>query len=241
MKLTDVAILLTVEKRDEKSAIISVLTKNHGLYSGYVVTKNFCALQIGNVLNVRWSARLSIHLGRFYFELLESIPALFFHDYKKMLALCAVAKTLAKILPERDPKFAIYESCYSLLHALKNSNKWLINYVKLELTLLKELGFGLDLNKCPVNNSVHDLAFISPKTGRAISYNVGLSYKDKLLHLPKTLYEISNNRENTVDPENEFTECLQVTNYFLYKHCFNDINISIPVERELLYKAFASN
>ena len=237
MNLTDNAIAISIRKKNERSAVLSVFTRNHGLYSGYVCTKKFCELQIGNVLHIDWSARLSNHLGRLRFELMESISALFLHNHKKMLALSSVAKILIRILPERDEKQKIYDAFYNLLHALKISDKWIINYINLELVMLRELGFELDLNKCPISNSSDNLAFISPKTGRAISYAVGVSYKDKLFRMPKTLYKI-NNRESVSDPENEFTDCLKITNYFLRKHFFSAYNIPFPIERELLYKEF---
>ncbi len=247
MRIVDDAIVLSIHKKDEKSAIISVLTKHNGLYSGYVCLskKNSCALQIGNLLKVIWSARLSNHLGSIYFELLESFPAFFLRDYDKMLGLCAASKTLAKILPEREPKKGIYDSLYKLCRSLKGSKNWSLHYIKLELVILSELGFGLDLSKCPVSNSTEDLAFISPRSGKAISRFVGKAYQAKLFDFPrlldrankegKTLQEklIPINISNTNE---EFADCLKITNFFFNKYCFIPYHIKSPIERAILYK-----
>lgn len=243
MKLTDTAIVLLMKRRSAKSAIITVLTHKHGIYSGYIsINKRlFCALQIGNILQIEWSARLSTQLGLLYFELLESMSAFFLHNPNKILALCAVAKTLAKTLPERVPQRKIYDAFYSVLLCMKRSRQWMAQYIKLELIILEQLGFGLELKKCPVTCSTQDLRFISPKTGRAISYTAGTPYKDKLLHLPQALYDINNDIECVQHIETQFVKCLEVINYFLYKHCFEPSNIHIPIERELLYKIFIKN
>ena len=54
-------------------------------------------------------------------------------------------------------------------------------YVRLELGLLQELGFGLDLEKCAATGATEDLAYVSPKTGRAVSRAAAGPYKEKLL------------------------------------------------------------
>lgn len=238
MKWDDIGILLATQKINEKSFVITILTENHGLHKGCVnaTKKDRCVLQIGNIVHVIWKARLAIHLGTFYVELLESVPAFFLYDYRKMLALSAITKTLTKILPEREKHQAIYKQTYELLSNLKSNLSWMVTYIKLELAILKELGFGLDLSKCPVSNSADNLSFVSPKTGRAISYDVGVAYQDKLLPLPQILYDIGNNKGNDSDCEKDFLRCLDVINYFLYKHCFYSYKIQIPIERELLYK-----
>ena len=55
--------------------------------------------------------------------------------------------------------------------------------------MLEELGFGLDLERCAATGSNDDLAYVSPKTGRAVSRAAGEPYRDRLLALPRFLYE----------------------------------------------------
>ena len=46
---------------------------------------------------------------------------------------------------------------------------WAARYVRWELDLLAELGFGLDLGSCAISGATTDLAFVSPMSGRAVS------------------------------------------------------------------------
>ena len=47
--------------------------------------------------------------------------------------------------------------------------RWPETYVRFELLLLQELGFALDLDRCAVTGATDDLAYVSPRTGRAVS------------------------------------------------------------------------
>jgi hypothetical protein len=64
---------------------------------------------------------------------------------------------------------------------------WGLGYLRWELLLLEELGFGLDLSRCAVTGSRDDLAFVSPKTGRAVSRQGAGDWADRLLPLPQGL------------------------------------------------------
>ena len=56
-----------------------------------------------------------------------------------------------------------------------------------ELVVLRELGFGLDLDRCAVTGRADSLAYVSPKTGRAVSLEAGHAYRDRILALPPFL------------------------------------------------------
>ena len=53
--------------------------------------------------------------------------------------------------------------------------------------LLAELGFGLDLERCVVSGATNALAFVSPKSGGAVSISAALGHEDRLLKLPQFL------------------------------------------------------
>ncbi len=243
MRWSDTGIIVAINKSSESSLIIAIFTNNHGLHRGYCAfnKKSMPTLQVGNIVAVTWNARLSTHLGRFQLELVESVPAFFLHDFNRMVALSAISRTVEKILPERELHQKVYDQYYMLIQCLKRSESWTIHYIKLELIILEELGFGLDFSHCPINNTTIDLAFISPKTGRVISEVVGRPYKEKLLNLPKVLRQIHYDHLSVVSLGIDFAECLTITSYFLYKHCFHPHNIDIPIERQLLYDAYRRN
>jgi DNA repair protein RecO (recombination protein O) len=74
-----------------------------------------------------------------------------------------------------------------LLDALQNAPNWPLQYLRWEMQLLEELGFGLDLTSCAVTGSRDDLAYVSPKTGRAVSRGAAGDWVARLLPLPVAL------------------------------------------------------
>ncbi len=86
---------------------------------------------------------------------------------------------------------------------------WPLAYLRWELALLDELGFGLDLTACAVTGATEGLVYVSPKTGRAVSANGAGEWADKLLPLPPCL------RGEGMAPDLEVAEALRTTGYFL--------------------------
>ena len=86
----------------------------------------------------------------------------------ELAGLSAACALVDAALPEREPHPAIFDGFHAFLGALGHPG-WPAIYVRLELGLLQELGFGLDLEKCAATGATEDLAYVSPKTGRAVS------------------------------------------------------------------------
>jgi DNA repair protein RecO (recombination protein O) len=61
--------------------------------------------------------------------------------------------------------------------------------VRYELLLLGQLGFGLDLERCTVTGVTEDLAYVSPKSGAAVSVGAAFGYEARLFPLPAFLGE----------------------------------------------------
>ena len=124
--------------------------------------------QLGNLVEVSWRARLAEQLGNFAGELREAHAARALDDAAQLAGLSAACAVLDAALPEREPHPAMFDGFSALLGALDHPG-WPVIYVRLELGLLQELGFGLDLTKCAATGATEDLAYVSPKTGRAVS------------------------------------------------------------------------
>jgi DNA repair protein RecO (recombination protein O) len=75
----------------------------------------------------------------------------------------------------------------TLLDALAVVPDWPVLYLRWELGLLAELGFGLDLSACAVTGARDGLAFVSPRTGRAVTAAAARGWEDRLLPLPPLL------------------------------------------------------
>ncbi|HEU0133372.1 MAG TPA: DNA repair protein RecO C-terminal domain-containing protein, partial [Allosphingosinicella sp.] len=75
------------------------------------------------------------------------------------------------------------------IEASPSARSWAPSLVRYELFVLAELGFGLDLSECAATGATGDLAFVSPKSGRAVSASAAGEYSDRLFPLPPLLLE----------------------------------------------------
>jgi len=64
---------------------------------------------------------------------------------------------------------------------------WAESYVRFEMVLLEDLGFGLDLSACVVTGDVEGLAYVSPRSGRAVTAAGAGIFARRLLKLPAFL------------------------------------------------------
>lgn len=189
MDWQDQGILLGIRDHGETSAIIEVLTERHGRHSGLVrgggTQKMSALLQPGAQLSVEWRARLEEHLGHFRVEPARSRAAGIMAERGTLAGFNAMAAMLLTLLPEREPDPALYAATVALADALaEQAADWPGAYARWEVGLLAALGFGLDLDRCAVTGTRHDLAYVSPRTGRAVSRVAGGPWADRLLPLP---------------------------------------------------------
>ena len=109
------------------------------------------------------------------------------------------------------------------MHKLSDDNShktdFLADYVKLELEILKTLGYGIDLTSCAVSDATTGLAFVSPKSARAVTLEVGEPHKHRLLRLPNFLVE-----DSQCD-ENHLLDGMRLSGYFLEKFVFEERSI----------------
>lgn len=185
----DDGIVLAVRPHGETAAIAELFTAAHGRHAGVVrggaSRRLRPVLQPGNLLSVTWRARLDEHIGAFAVEPLRSGAALM-SDRTALAGLNAVTALLTLFMPERDPHPELYARTAALLSRL-GAEGWAADYVRWELRLLEDLGYGLDLGTCAATGGTADLAFVSPRTGRAVSREAAGDWADRLLPLPPVL------------------------------------------------------
>lgn len=189
MEWRDQGALLSVRRHGESAAIIEVFTAAHGRHAGVVrggASRRVAPLlQPGAQLDVSWHARLDEHLGAFTVEPLQSRAGVL-SDRVALAGLNSICALLARALPEREPHPALYAATIPLLDRLERGG-WEWDYLRWELRLLEELGFGLDLSACAVTGAREGLAYVSPRTGRAVSNAGAGEWVDRLLVLPAGL------------------------------------------------------
>ncbi len=211
MEWRDEGALLSMRLHGESAAIIEVFTQAHGRHAGVVrggASRRMVAmLQPGTQVQVHWQARLDTHLGNFVVEPLVSRAAIL-SDRMALAGLNAICAMLHLALPERDPHPVLWAKTVSLLDLLTLGD-WVPAYLRWELDLLDELGFGLDLGRCAVTGSREDLAFVSPRTGRAVSRAAAGNWEARLLPLPPGLLG-----QGPLDRQ-ELVQGLALTGHFL--------------------------
>jgi DNA repair protein RecO (recombination protein O) len=218
MDWRDEGILLTTRPHGETSVIVEVLTRDHGRHAGLVQggksARQSPMLQPGTQLMLDWRARLAEHLGHFRIELVRSRAAAIMQDRTALAGLTAIGSLLVAFLPEREPNPAIYDLTAALADALAAGEwDWPVGYARWEVALLTALGFGLDLTRCGATGTTEDLAYVSPRTGRAVNRATGGAWADKLLPLPEFLI---GHGDPTVAPTiGAVREALRMTGFFL--------------------------
>ncbi len=189
MEWRDEGTLLSVRMHGESSAIIEVFTAAHGRHAGVVrggASRRMApVLQPGTQLAVTWRARLDDHIGSYAVEPVRSRAGLM-GDAVALAGLNAICAMLRVSLPEREPHPGLWRATMALLDALE-AEGWARTYLEWELRLLGDLGFGLDLSRCAVTGTAEGLAYISPRTGRAVSVAGAGDWAARLLPLPPTL------------------------------------------------------
>ena len=187
MEWTDDGIVLGIRRHGEANAILELMTREHGRHLGLVRggagSRMRPVLQPGNLVHAAWRARLDEHLGTYVVEGLNLRAASFLGASHAVYAVTHVAG-LARLLPERDPHETVFDTLDAMLDHFDDPALAAALVVRFELQLLTELGFGLDLESCAATGATSDLAYVSPKSGRAVSREGGEAWRDKLLRLP---------------------------------------------------------
>lgn len=191
--LTTTAIICSVRAHGEHGAIVRSLTGEAGLLPGYVQggrsTRMRPVLIPGNVVRGTFRARTEEQLASLSVELEHSRGPLL-GEPLPAAAIDWVCAFTASALPEGYPYPALYQTLSAVLDAVEAApaaRGWAVALVRYELLVLAELGFGLDLGECAVTGEREGLAYISPRTGRAVSEAGAGVHKHRLLRLPPFL------------------------------------------------------
>lgn len=231
MEWTDEGVVLTVRRHGESAAIVSLLTAGHGRHAGLVrggASRRLRGmLQPGNLVVATWRARLEEHLGTYTVEPVRSHATLY-EQPGPLAALTAATALVEAALPERAPHPDLFRSLSMLLEALEGQG-WGAAYVRWELSLLAELGFGLDLGSCAATGTNDGLAWVSPKSGRAVSLSAGEPWRDRLLPLPSFLSPAGGPAD-----AGAVAEGLRLSGWFLERHVFEPHGMTSPDARERL-------
>jgi DNA repair protein RecO (recombination protein O) len=230
MKIEDTGIIISSYKYGDTALVVKILSQSHGIIKGLLKgqKRNHSTIQNGNLVHFTWSARLSEHLGMLSISLEKAYCLLNFSDYQKILSISSVCSLIDVLLPEREEYTDIFEEFIGYMHNLGFDN-WLERYIMMEMFILNKTGFGIDLERCSVTGTSENVTYISPKSGSAVSRDVGEPYKSRLFRIPAFFLEKGEEMVQKQPVEmQEILEGLEITRYFFAKHFFADNLAKLP-------------
>jgi DNA repair protein RecO (recombination protein O) len=227
------AIVLDARPYGEGDAVAAVMTEAHGLHRGLArggASRGKAATwQAGNLVQVQWIARLSDHLGSFTGEMIHPGAANAMDQALPLAMLTSVCSVAEGALPERVPQPRIFGGLLGLIPRMPLGASLLTDVVQWEMIVLADLGYGLDLSACAVTGCADDLAYVSPKTSRAVSREAAGEWAARLLPLPPFLL-------GTNPPDRtQWRDGLRLTGHFLARDAFGSQHRALPRARQMLY------
>ncbi len=226
-------IIVAAAPYGEGDALASIFSEEYGVYRGLarggLARARASTWQVGNLVEARWIARLSDQLGSFTAELVHPAAALAMQDPLSLAILQSACAVAEGALPEREPHARIFGGLLHLIAHLQPGYASLEAYLHWELELLGELGFGLDLATCAVTGAKDGLAFVSPRTGRAVSTEAAGLWRQRLMPLPAFLIS------DAAADEASLCDALRLTGHFLSRDAFGTRHKPLPAARLMLY------
>lgn len=234
MEWEEPGIILDVRPFGEADALATVMTEAHGAHRGLArggQSRSRAGLwQPGNLVQARWIGRLSDNLGSFSAEMVHPAAAIALDDPLLLAMLRAACAVAEGALPEREPHPRIFAGLLNLLARLAVGPSMLAEQIGWERVLLADLGYGLDLATCAVTGATEELAFVSPKSGRAVSVAAAGIWKERLLPLPQFLLG-----DTTPPGPDDWRDGLRLTGHFLSRDVFGLQHKQLPQSRLALY------
>lgn len=240
MDWRDEGLVIGARKHGETSVILELMTRGHGRHLGLVRGGRSRTLrpvlQPGNLVAAHWRARLEDHLGAYLVEPLAARAAHFL-DCAAALHGVAALCALLRLMPERDPHEDLFEMADAIaarLGAPGGADGAAPAMARFELALLGALGFGLDLDSCALTGTREDLAYVSPKSGRAVSRVAGAPWRERLLPYPSFLRQ-----DSLAAPDDDVVAAFRLTGYFLTRDVLAPRGVALPAARGLYIGAFS--
>lgn len=224
--IADKGLIIDKKQYSENSSIVKIFSSQNGIFSGFLKqrsqVKDSQFIQAGNLISFEYKSRNESDLGQFlYVDFVESFISQILFSSLKLSCVNSLFSIFKEVFSERENQEILFEKLYDFLRKISDENSsendFLSDYIKLELFILETLGYALDLTSCAATNSTENLVFVSPKSARAVSFDAGKNYADKLLKLPQFLVD-----ESLKSTKDELLQALDLTNFFLKKFLFFD-------------------
>jgi len=231
------AIVLDVRPFGEADVIATVMTQPHGahrvLARGGASRSKAAMWQPGNIVRARWVGRLADQLGALSAELVHPAAALAMDDPLTLAMLRAVCAVAEGALPDRVPHDRLFAGLLHLLAHLAEGQTLLADVIRWEAAVLADLGYGIDLSPPPAGGN-EPLAYVSPRSGRAVTESDAGQWAPRLLRLPALLLA------DEAGTPADWRDGLRLTGHFLGRDAFGLQHRPLPAARLALYDRVAA-
>lgn len=231
MQWQDEAIIIGVKRHGETSVIAELMTRERGRHLGLVRSGRSRSmqpvLQPGNRVEAVWRARLDEHLGELKLEPVRLRAAKLMETATAVYGVQAMG-ALLRLLPERDPHPHLFDALDIILDTMDDPADAGELFVRFELAVLNDLGYGLDLTECAATGVRQNLKYVSPKSGRAVCGEAGAPYADRMLTLPAFLGD----GPKPAATRESMLAAFRLTQFFLHRHVYEPRGITAGDARE---------
>jgi DNA repair protein RecO (recombination protein O) len=239
MEWRDEAFVLSARPHGESGAVVQLLTLEHGRFAAHVAgggsRRMKPYLQAGSRVLADFRAKTPEQLGSVRLEPAGEGVSVLFDDPLGLAGVAAAAAVAQGALPEREPHPSAFAGFEALLSSFAFAEIWPAVFVRYEVGLLEELGFGLDFSRCASTGRAEDLVYVSPRTGRAVSRGAAQGFEDRLLPLPPFLLSGTN-----ALGAGDVGRGLDLTGHFLARFVFSPLDRPLPPARERLLDRLAA-
>ena len=226
MQFQDEGYIVNIRKHGESGVILTVVSRLHGKVTGYVRgalgKRKLSIFQLGNLVDFEAYSRVDNNMLTLRVELKTPFAVRFLGDANKLQALTSFCALSSFCMPELQNLERLYYYVDSFFNLIDEDN-WLVHYSYFEFYLLDFLGVGLDLSECAVTGSSENLAYVSPKSGKAVCAEAGFAYRSRLYKYPHFILE-----QNYHPTDEELADLLKMCEFFLYKNFFATHNLKFP-------------
>ena len=191
----------------------------------YILVRNLYLSKPENTLTLNYlknkqncKSKNDNEIGYFNIELIKPVSPIFFDDKKRSICILSASSILKILLPERQLNRKIYNSFENLLNKLCYDN-WIKLYIFWELSLVKELGFEINL---------------SDKKNSINSANNTITVNNKVFKIPRLLSEPNDMKVS----KNEIKAALIFNKSLLMENFIFPYKIKFPLSRNILEKYF---
>ena len=232
-------IVLAAQPYGEGDALATVMTEEYGAHRGMVrggLSRAKANIwQPGNLVLLRWTARLHDQLGHYTAELVHPGAALAMDDAMALAILSSACAVAHGALTEREAHPRVFNGLLQLIVHLGQGEAALTDLVRWEATLLAELGYGMDLSCCALTGATDGLAYVSPRSGHAVCADAAGPWEGRLLKLPGFLVG------DATAVTQDWIDGLALTGHFLARDAFGLQHKPLPPARVRLVDRVAAS